>query len=218
MSRVLVTVRRTACALLAAFVMAPGAAAQGASASRPPMGLLTAMSAAEQTRLALSTAPPEVSAHASVFVLADGRYTQTRTGTNGFTCLIERELLETVEPVCYDAEGSATTMLARFHREELRAQGLPEDEVKRRIDAAYAAGRLLAPRKPGLVYMLAAEQWSYNPFEQKVWNAPAHFMLYAPYAKQEDMGAAAGPGMPVIAWPGQPDALIIVMAHTPATH
>lgn len=207
-------IRGMACAVLAGFAMAGGAAAQFAPATRP-MGPLTAMSAAEQTRLALSTAPPEVTAHASIYVLADGRYTRTRAGTNGFSCLVERELLDTVEPVCYDAEGSATTMMARFYREELRAQGLAEDEVKRRIDAAYAAGRLLAPRKPGLVYMLAAEQWSYNPFEQKVWAAPPHFMLYAPYARQEDMGAAPGPGMPVIAWPGQPDALIIVMAHHP---
>lgn len=210
-------IRRTACAVVAGFAMAGGAAAQGGPATQPWVRL-PAMSAAEQTRLALATAPPEVSAHASVYVFADGRYTQTRTGTNGFSCLVEREFPDTVEPVCYDAEGSATIMPARFYREELRAQGLPEDEVKRRIDAAYADGRLLAPRKPGLVYMLAAEQWSFNPFAREVWIAPPHLMLYAPYAKQEDMGAPAGPGMPMIAWPGQPDAMIIVMTHTSPAH
>ena len=128
-----------------------------------------------------------------------------------------RAFLEALEPVCYDAEGSATTLPARLYREELRAQGLPEDEVRRRIAAAYQDGRLRAPRKPGLVYMLAPEQWSWNPFAKKFWNAPPHFMLYAPFATQEALGGFSGPHMPVVDSPGQPDALIIIMAQD-STH
>jgi hypothetical protein len=200
--------------VLVGMALARSAAAQEpASVGQPgALGPLTALSAEEQTRLALSTAPPEVSRGASVYVLTGKGYTRTRVGTNGFSCLVERELLETVEPVCYDAEGSATTLLARLHREELRAQRLPEDEVKRRLDAAYRDGRLRAPRKPGLAYMLAPEQWSWNPGTKKVWKAPPHFMLYAPFATQEDLGGFAGPHMPIVSWPGQPDALIIIMA------
>ena len=207
MSRIRMICSTTCAAMLGVALTAH---AQGTQQRTPAR--LTEMSAAEQTRLALSTAPPEVSARASVYVLAGGRYTRLRAGTNGFSCLVEREFLETIEPVCYDAEGSVTTMQARFYREELRAQRLPEDEVKRRIDAGYREGRLLAPRKPGVIYMLAAEQYSWNPFEKKFWNAPPHLMLYAPYAKQEDMGGPPAPGTPVIAWAGQPDALMIVMA------
>ncbi len=192
--------------LLLGMALVRGAEAQGT------LGPLTALSTEEQSRLALSTAPPEVSSRASLYVLTPKGYTQVRIGTNGFSCLVEREFLETVEPVCYDAEGSATTLLARLYREELRAQGLPEDEVGRRIEAAYRDGRLRAPRKPGLVYMLAPEQLSWNPFTRKVWQAPPHFMLYAPFATQEDLGGFSGPHMPVVAWPGQPDALIIIMA------
>lgn len=207
--------RVSTCAIILGIALAARAHAQapaGTSQQRP-LPLLTEMSVAEQTRLALSTAPPEVAAHASVYVLAGGRYTRIRAGTNGFTCLVEREFLETIEPVCYDAEGSATTMLARFYREELRAQRLPEDEVRRRIEVGYREGRLLAPRKPGVIYMLAREQFSWNPFAKKFWNAPPHFMLYAPYAKQEDMGGPPAPHTPVIAWAGQPDALMIIMAN-----
>jgi hypothetical protein len=192
MSRVL-TIRLTAYAVLVGMALVRGAAAQApAGVGRPrALGPLTALSAEEQTRLALSTAPPEVSGRASVYVLGARGYTQVRTGTNGFSCLVERDFLDTVEPVCYDAEGSATTLPARFYREELRAQGVPEDEVKRRIDAAYRDGRLIAPRKPGIVYMLAPEQWSWNPGAQEAWNAPPHFMLYAPYATQADVGGSA---------------------------
>lgn len=210
MSRIL-TIRRTASAVLVGMALARGAAAQAPAEPRP-LGPLTAMSAEEQTRLALSTAPPEVTAGASVYVLTATGYRQVRAGTNGFSCLIERDFLDTVEPVCYDAEGSATTMLARFHREELRAQGMPEDEVKRRIEAAYRDGRLSAPRKPGIIYMLAPEQWSWNPGAKKNWNAPPHFMLYAPYATQADVGGPPGPRTPIIDKPGQPDALMIIMA------
>lgn len=206
-------VRRVARVSLAGAIFAGTAAAQGASSPTSPSAKrLTQMGEAEQTSLALAAAPAEVTSHASVYVLKDGRYVRTRTGTNGFSCLIEREFLETYEPVCYDAEGSATTMVARFRREELRARGLSESEVRRRIDAAYRSGRLHAPRKPGIVYMLSDEQMSYNPGTKKIWNAPPHFMLYAPYAKQSDMGGAPGPRIPFIAWPGQPDALMILMA------
>jgi hypothetical protein len=177
-----------------------------------PLGPLSSLSAEEQTRLALTAAPGEIASHASVYVLTDKRYKQVRTGTNGFTCLIERELLETIEPVCYDAEGSATTVPARLYREELRSQDLSEDLIKTRIDAAYRDGRLHAPRKAGIVYMMSAEQRSWDPFAKKISQAPPHFMLYAPYATQADLGGFAGPQMPVIIWPGKPDALIIIMA------
>lgn len=176
------------------------------------------MSGEEQTRLALSTAPPEVSSRASIFILGRNGYVQTRAGTNGFSCLVEREFLETVEPVCYDAEGSATTLLARLHREELRAQGVSEDEVKRQIAMAYDSGRLRAPSKPGIAYMLARENWAWNPFTKQFWTGPPHFMLYAPYATQEDLGGFSGPHMPIVIWPGQPDALIIVMAQDSNRH
>ena len=153
--------------ILLGLALVRGAAAQG----RP----LTALSAEEQTRLALSTAPPEVSSRASLYILTPNRgYRQVRTGTNGFSCLVERAFLEALEPVCYDAEGSATTLPARLYREELRAQGLPEDEVRR-------------------------------------------FMLYAPFATQEALGGFSGPHMPVVDSPGQPDALIIIMAQD-STH
>jgi hypothetical protein len=89
--------------------------------------------------------------------------------------------------------------------------------VRQRIEAGYREGRFRAPQKPGIVYMLAPEQWSWNPFAKRTWQAPPHFMLYAPYATQENLGGFSGPHMPVVAWPGQPDALII-MAHGPSGH
>ncbi|MGE5802595.1 MAG: hypothetical protein ACM358_10075 [Gemmatimonadota bacterium] len=201
-------------AVLVGVTLVRVAAAQGASVPAPsrPLPLLTAMSAAEQTRLARSTAPEDISSRASMCVLTSTGYVQTSTGSNGFSCLVERELLETVEPTCYDAEGSATTLKARIYREELRASGVPEDEVKQRIAAAYRDGRLSAPRKPGIIYMLAPENYAWNAITKKLWTHPPHYMFYVPFATQDAMGGPIGPATPVVGWPGQPDAVIIVMA------
>jgi hypothetical protein len=104
--------------ILLGMALVRGAAAQSpASTSQPrTLGPLTALSAEEQTRLALSTAPLAISSRASLYVLTPKGYTQVRTGTNGFSCLVEGEFLEIVDPVSYDAEGSATTLPAALPR------------------------------------------------------------------------------------------------------
>jgi len=147
----------TAHAVLLGVALSGSVAAQSpASTSQPrALGLLPVLSADEQSRLALSTAPLEVSSRASLYILTA---------------------------------------------------------------AAYQGGRLRAPRKPGIVYMLARENWAWNPFAQRFWTGPPHFMLYAPFATQEDLGGFSGPHMPVVLWPGQPDAFIIVMAQDSSGH
>lgn len=208
-------------AILAAVMLSGNLAAQaGAGGAQGPrtLPLLTAMSAEEQTRLALTAAAPEVTSKASIYVLDAKGYTRTRSGTNGFSCIIEREFPETVEPVCYDAEGSATLLHARIYREELRLKGLSEDAVGREVAAGFKSGRFHAPRKPGMVYMLSREGWAWHPILKKFWAPPPHYMLYAPYARQEDFGGPGGPQIPYIQWAGQPDALIIIMSPEMQSH
>ena len=216
MYRIFRTLTLVCAVVLGVAVVRPAAAQSAVETREPRLPVLTSMSAEEQTRLALSTAPPDVTGRASLYVLTPEGYKQARVGTNGFSCLVERELLETIEPVCYDAEGSATTLKARLFREELRARGLPEVEVKRRIDAAYRDGRLRAPGKPGLIYMLAPEQLTWDPYTKKIVAAPPHLHFYAPYATQDDVGGFAGRHMPMVLWPGRPDANIVIMARESA--
>lgn len=166
----------------------------------------------QQIQLALSAAPPEISGNASLYVLESKGYVKVRAGTNGFTCLVEQQYADqTVEPVCYDAEGTATTLQARLYREELRAARVPETEVKSRIAAGYRKGKLKAPRKPGLCYMLSTQNKLFDTFTQKIMAAPPHLMFYAPYATQKDLGEFAGVQYPFILGEGQPDAHIIVI-------
>lgn len=173
--------------------------------------LLTAIPPEQQIQLALSAAPPEISRHATVYVLESKGYVKARTGTNGFTCLVEREYPEEIAPLCYDAEGSATTLLVGLYREELRVAGISQAEIKRRIDAGYKAGKFKVPRKPGLAYMLSTQNKVYDLSQEKLIAAPPHLMFYAPYAKAEDLGGFIGVHMPFILSEGRPDAYIIVV-------
>src|ERR1700677_3086145 len=95
----------------------------------------------QQIQLAMSAAPDEVSSNAAVYILGPKGYEKVREGTNGFSCLIERSFSGTTQtssaPACFDAEGSRTIMVAYLHREELRAEGKSEEEIKDDIAKGY---------------------------------------------------------------------------------
>ena len=63
-----------------------------------------AMSEKNQTALALSAAPARISKDAGVMVYgADGKLTEVRKGTNGFTCVPTVMNLPVPDPMCMDA-------------------------------------------------------------------------------------------------------------------
>jgi len=196
--------------LLSSSAIADDSKAVGATAQGQPFGLLTEIPPEKQIELAMSAAPAEIAAKATVLVLGPNGYVQARTGSNGFTCLVERQYFNTVEPSCYDAEGSATTLQARLYLEELRSAKVPEDEIEKRINERYKTGVFKAPQKPGFVYMLSAHAWVLNDRTNKIVNAPPHLMFYAPYATQKDFGEFVGRHVPYVVLEGRPDAYLIV--------
>jgi hypothetical protein len=201
------TVVAAAASALAATILTLGSS----RAAEPEFaGLLTDMPAEQQIQLAMSAAPSEISRHATILVLQSAGYVVARSGTNGFTCLVERQYLETLEPSCYDAEGSATTLQARLYLEELRAAKVSEADIESRIGERYKTGVFQAPRKPGLVYMLSTRNRVYNDRTGKIIRVPPHLMFYVPYATQKDFGAFAGPHVPYVVLEGRPDAYLIV--------
>jgi hypothetical protein len=207
MSSVRNTVFAAAAAVLA---MIPTVRSSDAAEGEQFAGLLPAIPAEQQIQLAISAAPAEISRHATIMILGPNGYLTARTGTNGFTCLVERQYLETLEPSCYDAEGSATTLQARIYLEELRAVKISEEEIARRINDRYKAGIFKAPEKQGLVYMLSPHNKVYNDRTNKIIHAPPHLMFYAPYATQKNFGEFVGPHVPYVVLEGRPDAYLIV--------
>jgi hypothetical protein len=63
-----------------------------------------AMSEEQQTALALSAAPAHISKEAGVMIYgSDGKLTETRKSTNGFTCIPTVMNLPEPDPMCMDA-------------------------------------------------------------------------------------------------------------------
>lgn len=132
---------------------------------------------AVQIALAESAAPAEVSKEAAVYVLGPGGYRKVREGRNGFTCLVARQRQDTVEPECFDAEGTATILPARLFVEARRAEGVNDATVDRELEEAYRTGRFVAPRKPGIVYMLSSNNYVFDPDRRQVIHFPGHLMF-----------------------------------------
>ena len=162
-----------------------------------------------QVRIAKLAAPREVTDHANVYVLGQHGYELAERGGNGFSCLIERERPDTMEPECYDAEGARTTMLVRIFVEEQRAKGSSEEAIARAIKQRYKSSHFRAPSRPGIVYMMSDYNFVFNPETKTVIHFPGHLMFYAPYATAKTVGS--GEGAPYIVHPGEADALMIVI-------
>ena len=161
---------------------------------------------------ALAAAPASVAAQAGVYVLERNGYVKVRDSKNGFNCLIEREVAESFEPECFDAEGSATTLPVALREAELRAQGKSHAEIEAEINSGYGSGKFRAPQRPGIVYMLSTEnRVVVDPDTGHVEPFGPHLMFYAPYLTNRDIGSTAAPGERVfIINEGSPRALIIV--------
>jgi hypothetical protein len=169
-----------------------------------------------QIRIAKLAAPPAVSDHANIYVLGAQGYELVKQGDNGFSCLVEREKTNTMEPECYDAEGSDTTFKVRLFVEHQRASGISDQEIERSVKAGYTSGQFKPPSKAGIVYMLSDYNYVLNPETGKIIHFPGHLMFYAPYATEKTVGS--GDGAPYIVHPGEPDALMIVVPAKPHSH
>ncbi len=145
---------------------------------------------AMEIEMALSAAPQHLRNGATVYVLKRGGYVKVREGSNGFTCLVEREGGKDTSPICFDREGSETTLAMVLRRMQLVEQEKGPKEIDHTIDEDYHTGRLFAPRKPGVAYMLSTE---FKRHDHKTGNMvavfPPHVMFYAPFMKNSDIGA-----------------------------
>lgn len=172
----------------------------------------------QRIKLAKDAAPPEISDKATVYVLERTGYTKVQEGSNGFSCFVDRQNPLNLEPTCFDAEGSATTLLSRFYAEEQRAKGKSEEEIKAGIEDGYKTGRFHAPQKPGIVYMMSDQGYLLVPGNKLV-RLPPHLMFYAPYATEKDIGSPPpAANMPHLIRAGQPDAVVIVIPGQNADH
>jgi hypothetical protein len=143
--------------------------------------------------MALEAGPEHLRAEATVFVFGENGYRRVRSGSNGFTCLVNRDGNQNgdndLKPTCWDAEGSRTIVPVMLRVGELLARSASSEEIRRDIDAGFASGKYSSPQKSGIAYMLRAEVL-FDPKTQRITKtsfAP-HYMIYAPGLSNADIG------------------------------
>lgn len=193
----------------AGIVIALIAVAVPASA-QAPVAFTRPANEAEEITLALAALPETMRADATVYVLRAKGYEKAREGTSGVACLVERSRPDTQEPICWDAEGTATILPVTLDSAAWRASGLSEDQIKSRVAEGFESGKYRAPRRGGVSYMMSGHNYVFNG--QRVVHYQAHVMMYAPYATNKDIGATGkDPNAPWVLNEGSPHAYIIVV-------
>jgi hypothetical protein len=187
------------------------------------------LSPEKEIELALKAAPAHLRNEATVYIFGKRGYEKSRTGTNGFNCMVNRDGTQTgdytLHPTCWDPEGSRTILPVMLRVGELIAQNKSAAEIKRDIDDGFDQGRFQSPGKSGIAYMLTGDV----KFDSKTGQLastvfPPHYMIYAPGVTNADIGMskdATTPGLPFVYSGysgGARTAYIIVMAGDSAGH
>lgn len=148
---------------------------------------------AEEIQLALEAGPEHLRAEATVYVFGKEGYRKVRSGSNGFTCLVNRDGNQAgdndLKPTCWDAEGSRTIVPVMLRVGELIARSASADDIKHDIDEGFASGKFSSPQKTGIAYMLRAEVL-FDPKTEKITKTTfvPHYMIYAPGVSNADIG------------------------------
>jgi hypothetical protein len=167
----------------------------------------------KEFQMAVISGPPEIRDSSGVYVLGEHGFIKVRDSRNGFNCIVERRARH-LSPMCYDAEGSTSTLQATLMRGDLLMKGTDPVEIEKRIDEAYRDGHLHAPLKTGIVYMLSTEEdWHDQSSGGVTVHIVPHIMVYAPYLKNSDIAVGKEQVWKTnrvwIQYEGRPDAYLI---------
>ncbi|MEJ0034886.1 MAG: hypothetical protein WDO68_02160 [Gammaproteobacteria bacterium] len=152
---------------------------------------------AAERELALSAAPEPLRAGATVYVFGKNGFEKARAGSNGFTCLVNRDAFiygaSHLKPTCWDAAGATTYVPVMLKLGELLARGASADAIRAAIDAGFADHTFNPPRTGGVAYMLAGDvEVDASTGEVTRQLFPGHFMFYVNGVTNEQLGYVAG--------------------------
>ena len=185
-------------------ILAHTVQAQGTESGRP--GPRAVLEAQHELALAVSAAPPAVADEATVLAWNGAAFDTMRVGTNGVTCYVARSWPESLEPHCFDVEGSATILPIHLRQMQLWHEGRGADEVDAVIAEGLRSGQFRLPSRPAMSYMMSAGQRLIGDDGTPVGAWRPHLMIYYPYLTPEAMGLGAAPS---------PDAAVVVDPGTP---
>jgi hypothetical protein len=138
--------------------------------------------------LARSAAPAAVSRDATVLVLTKSGFEVAVSGGSGVTCVVNRSHPRSLEPHCFDPEGSATILPMELRRTELLREGKSAQEIDREIAAGLLSGKYRLPRRPAMSYMMSPEQVLFSDEGRNVGRWQPHLMIYYPHLTAVELG------------------------------
>jgi hypothetical protein len=173
--------------------------------------------------LALSAAPEHLRKGAGVYILGRNGFVKVRDSANGFTCIVNRDHPLNQKPVCFDAEGTATILPKILRVGELLMEGKTMAEIDADVAEGFRTGKYIAPRRPGVAYMLSGDIHNFNARTGKVESFPPHLMFYAPNLTNADLGItpealAKDPSLPFVAYQGPHGFIIVVNNESKQRH
>ena len=158
-----------------------------------------------ETTLVLSAAPPHLRDGAALYLFGRSGYSKIREGSNGFTCLLNRDAFLygsfAFKPTCWDPEGATSYVPVMLRVGTLLAAGKTSEAIRADIDGGFHDGRFRRPRRTGIAYMLAGDVVLAAPTGVVVKTTfPGHYMIYAPGVSNADIGhsQAAANGNPSV--------------------
>ncbi len=168
-------------------------------------GARPVMDRAAELTLARSAAPAAISGGARVWLWNGSAYVIGDSGTTAVNCYVGRPWVPSVEPHCFDAEGSATILPIQMRRMALYARGMSEAEVEKDVAGEIASGRLRLPTVPAFTYMMSASQDLVTGAGSGVGAWQPHLMVFFPNLTNagtglpgfvHDVGFVENPGTP----------------------
>jgi hypothetical protein len=152
-----------------------------------------------ETELALSALPPNLREGATVYVFGAAGYKLARDGSNGFTCLVNRDAFLyddlAFKPTCGDADGKASYVPVMLRVGEMLAAGKSANEIEADIDAGFKNGTFHRPTRTGVAYMLAGDVNLDTATGTVIKQAfTGHYMIYAPGVTNADIGVVPNSG------------------------
>jgi len=159
-------------------------------AAAEPIADWNLLPSACEEALALSALPKRLRDDASAYVLTESGYELTRERSGPFTCIVARNHDNALIPQCPDSAGAETIVPGIILKSQWALEGLAAAERDARFGKLAAEGRLEAPKRPGISYMMSNFNYVWNTQAGGLIRVPPHVMFYAPGLTNEDIGGS----------------------------
>ncbi len=191
----------------------------GSYPAMAPLQRYLIASRADEIALARTAAPPSISAHAEILVLANRGYETAIKGSNGFVCFVERSWTAGFNdpefwnpklraPNCFNAPAARSVLPQYLKRTQWVIEGDTRQQVIAKSRAAFVNHSFTVPEAGSLSFMLSKNGYLSDAVEGP-WLP--HVMFFVPSGQAATWGANVE-GSPVLGQDGsniEPTILLI---------